>query len=109
MARCRPVVLSMMRLGKEARWTAVDTRLQHGGAAGALHEIVVGGLVAVGAGALVAETERVHEARVDGFEHVVAEAQSLDGLGAVVVHEHVGGGDEPLERGDRFGPLKIET
>ena len=93
----------------EARRLAVDPRLQRGGAAHALHQVVEGGLVAVGTLARIAQRVGVDDRGIDLLQILVAQAQPLDRLRPAVVDEEVGRPDHVLQHGAGGGLLEIEA
>ena len=95
--------------GHEARRQAVDPRLQRGGAAHALHQIVEGGLVAVGALAGIAQRVGVDDRGIDLLQIVVAQAQALDRRRPAVVDEEVGRPDQLLQHGAGGRLLEVEA
>ena len=77
--------------GRQEARLARDHGLQRRQARSRLDDVVVGGLRAHRPGRAVAVGREVDEARIDLLERLVLHPQPAGGVGAIIVHQHVGG------------------
>src|SRR5262249_56957040 len=75
---------------------------------GRLDDVVVGGLPAARAVLAERRERRIDQPRIDRREVLVAEAEGRERAGAIVLDEHVGGGDQLLEDGAVALRLEVE-
>ena len=64
-----------------------------------LNQIVIGGLVGIRTIRAKAVSTTVDDVRLDGAHSFIVVAQAANGIGALVMHEHIGALEQFVERG----------